>query len=724
MPTGRKVARRFLTGLVRDEFPRLSLIPKEYRPYNSHELYNRFLISEDELKGQVSSLYGESGRQFTGSLNIDFGVLLAPVIPVASIRLDVTGSALRGDEFMIVLHRPVPLKLRKSNDARVRIRWRTTTPVALMLMQGTNQEGSLTIRLDVGASVSVPFSSHSGAALGIRADLLQANAAFTTKTVNGRETNPGWYSNLLDENLQKDFTQLLGSEGKRELKREIAYLLAHLRNKLREAPQDDPNVQNLLGKLRQLPWAGTRRRPRFKIMAKRLRERQNPFRHPATVDILDQLDDIIRNILGNLITSPFIAEIPDLENTLRWYREKLAIFKAPQADGLVASIPAKLGQRENQPVHLQYLCYTNLSITTRGGGVFAGLTIELTPGDIEALNLGTPDTPNFQTATIDMVGGKIGYQLDGDIRIANSRFQTYGLDDETNRPLLLTQDVQINYSLIKIDRTNAISLGLILTQLEASADQTVYHRMNLDYHSVTAYWRYPPRPSATNIRSKLRAGSGLAHGISVGSRELVELAIALNQDQELDKKQKKLKQQVAERLKIGQGKLVEFLIALADRSDTEELRSIENNYEMIILEANFRFTESVMMSLVEQTIPHTNEDGSTEDVSLHKMPSLLPHFLANDGLGKDTPRELESLRLRLRKEDHIDNEDSVFRLGGFFLQTGASFDISNVQRAGNAGIIDFFNYPFRIDDIDLSISEFYERAVPSTYLLPHVFHIS
>jgi hypothetical protein len=77
---------------------------------------------------------------------------------------------------------------------------------------------------------------------------------------------------------------------------------------------------------------------------------------------------------------------------------------------------------------------------------------------------------------------------------------------------------------------------------------------------------------------------------------------------------------------------------------------------------------------------------------------------------------LESIRLRYRKKDFVDDGKSLFKLGMTIAGSGAAIELRSVDEAGSDAIIDLATVWFHADLISATGDVAYERAVPAAIL--------
>lgn len=713
----KQVLHKQFSDQAREQGPATILIPAKYAHYSVEDLFRQFKLAKMDTYGNYASAYGEYGFGVGISVGVDLVALLTGPAPnpgfLPSASLSANGEGERLAETMLILQQVSPRhnKHKHTNISGQRRRkgykWRTKNPIALMPFSGIKKGFTGTISLDF-SSGAIPLAGVAG--YGLVPDIKGGSANITValskqKFAWGTDL-PRWYPDYNDPNITVDFGNFLGAPAKVRIKEEIIEWLRYLRNIVKRVDGDFMN--SLKQELKDLP------KRRFHRTA----HRTPRLRNTSTEEIGEKLDKIITEVrkvmLMNwegesiLITNDrqeIVVQLEWFQQALKKARDEETFAQAANESKSDEGIPSLWFRNPtewfslDQAVKDRYakLCFARLALWNPKLTADIGLTLQ---PKIINLDHGDGDAATNLSVTVNPGSLSAGFS----VRYATSRYQSFALSQHSARPLIMTQDTYIRYSQWWFSAQIAATMDNLRTMYadKLSRSKGLFRINKLKYSSVTAFWLHHERTGSGS--ASLRPGTGISFGTHINPAEMESFARKLALPETKENAWLKAKY-YADRMRMNRAEFESFAAAFKQHTttDLDNWENIKNKYSAILLESAFRFSAETM--------------GTTDG----KLNDMLAHFdsVMKKGVDLETsthtaaPFTLESVRVRVRMEDHRSGPSTSYKLGWSHGPVSLAINFKKVTRSGNEGIWEYLYYAAE-DTPPVNV-------VPPAVLLPHTF---
>lgn len=715
------------------------IVPSVYRHMLATDIYDYFMMSWGDHKGNAALAYGSIGTNVGIAAGFDFGVLLLPGI--LQLSVNVAANQLVAEEALFLIHRAMPDKwISQASRTRERrqVLYHVDQPVTFLSLAGYRMQYDIKLAaaasIGIGSVVDGLGGSYPLGAFGITLQGLDLSGQYTTAVFRYKDEQPGLYRHGRDPRLLTDFTAALGERHTHYLKRDAVDWLKWVRKK-----HIDPLAGNVL--------TNPLKKVFFNLPG---------FRFPGFVasttavkDKLREIDQVLKTP-GHGLQDPVKTRITDRIG--RIYRRIQDAERSQQA----YRIPTK-SARVPDALAVKDLCYLTLSNKKKtgqfkysilnspadgamGGGTGIGKNLAGNPDGESYEDKRLVAVSSFTVPSITIGGG---YTLRYSVCRTTYRYQTYALN-RRQHPLVYTQDVQVRYQ--EKDITAAMQFGLdLLAGRDLSMagihvqDKALRRKKSLPakllkgkswtdaqmvYRAVNVYW--DQHLASGNQKAEVLNGSGVSFGYSMRLDDLLRISREENAGLPAATMNAKVAH-YAKFLRVKPEEFRSFARSLLIRGERSRSRSrrvtgFENyeDYGAVLVEASFRIKDAQSVSKAQA------KDGSYSDTDLADLTDKVPwqDFFYGKSDDRDAAGlELETIRVRLRLGDHVSNTRNVFRLGLYLFGAGVSFNIDKVEAAGNEGILTLHSHSFlNIDKHPRRTASALRDGVPPVMLMPHSFN--
>lgn len=711
--TGKDVATEMLIATTRKLKKDLTLIPAQFASLEPTELYERFLLIRPDVKGNAAIAYGSYGHSASVTFGFEFGIFLCPGL--VNLSVNATATATKTNEALFIIHRNLPDKLiatssRESRNKRVLAK--ISKPVTFMAMLGERKGGSFELAFAASFGTGSFSEIFSLGLLGFTFAGGQISGSISRDVYNFKDPSPGWYQSGSDQNLQLDFTDSLGTRHTHYLKREIALWLRYVKkNYIKKLPNDSK-----WDKLKQT----FNNLPKFYPIWFKASTAEVQFKLANILKELDKLDEGFRDAK---------------------FDKKIADYQAELTKAAAANKEYNIGDTKKRGTRttlgdLPDLC--KIHLTNMKGQTSIDVSVGNSPvtgamggGSGVGTNVASGNDKLDAASTFTIPGPTLGagISLTGSYTRTHYRYQSYGYSSRSEKPIVHTQDTQIRYTKVNLAVGLQASLDFLVGRdidLEGvrffgkDADKLSLNNLSYDksfvnkmsYRAVTAYWNHP---TGTPSSVKTLNGSGVSFGFSIR----IQTLLRFSRDEHAGTANTFYDKEIASYanlLRVTSSEFRQFVKGLLSEEDLKNDGAYEHlkAYGAVLVESSFRFQES-------EEISFKNSPNDLADLT--KSGTKWSDFYNNKSFSAPTAGlQLESIRMRLRLSDHMDNSKNIFRLGLYLFGSGAGVSVDKVEQAGNEGILDFYTHWFLQQDQNIGrLHQNYRDSVPPVILLPHTF---
>lgn len=701
----------------------------DYALLDASEIYDYLMITWADHKGNAAVVYGSVGSTVTQSVGFNAGMFILPGF--LNLTVSATFEQTYTNDLFLMIHRLMPRYYihRESRESlHPKVLYKTEKPVCLMAMEGFGQEhsGKLAVSFSVGVDTgkAMPFGK-----LGFTLGGADVSIEIGVKSFKYIDNFHGVYPHGADQVLRDDFANHLGVRHTHYLKREIVKWLKDVKKEigdnlsanayaeLREAFKKLPGFNNPI--------------PGFKPSSERVGRKME--------EILAALENLPDSRQRN-----WTEQLAEYERQLTQAMSQQADFIRPEKQGV---IPLAL--------RVEGLCFLTLANYKKTGtfkfNVLNSPADGVTGGSLAGSTsaLAQPLAPNateqqadWLSAGIPMITFGAGVRFQYKSVNTNYRYQSYVPSGTRNpRRLVMTQDVTIKYT--EYDATLGIQAGLDLmvgrevdlSDVHVSGEKIdklkkvkakalkgkKWGKRSMVYKAATAFWCYEdvvPGDGGMN----LLYGSGLSFGMSLSMRKILKLAYAIKAGVLTEKDTKTIKS-YADQIRVTPEEFTAFLNSLlvGPEEEADKITGFQGCMEagVVLVEASFRLYEA---RKVKRGLDEKGQKSSLQPMDLTQSDIWSGFFHGKDTNPNNSRLSLESIRIRVRIGDSLDNGTTRFRLGLYLFGTGYSFQLDKVESAGNEGILTVHTYYFEeFDQQDSRVGESLENGVPPVTLVPHHF---
>lgn len=681
--------------------------------------YQELAVSGLDYKGQLSSAYGEGGISGALALSYDFGQMALPSLMTASVQVGLSGTHTR--KSMVVLQR-LPQAVYRTGASGVLSAlaangvaplpeevWRTSRPVALIVLEGNVYQGGLNVEGQVGVSIEPPVTiDEVGAELSAT---LTARADGGVTILRLEHVLAGYYPSpddgvALQIELNAALVTLLGGPTRAEAKAEVKRWLDATQEKFPKDGQPIPPSK------RRRVWK------RIKVLL--------PDSVPGTDKLVAQLTALKARLQSAAYERPSdrYADILQVDK----YLSLLQYDRKPPA--AIASV---------KPYYNFLHLYSFLVSGEAKAGVTAGVT-------------GPREVASAEASAAATLGGQV--------QLIGYRYQT--LANTSYPTLVITQDTFVTYRQVGASVAAEAGISVELANYGKSIGRELStHYRTMTYQSVITYWLYPLAVSSTpgqRVQVSWCNGSGVVFGCSASLGRLIAVARAPDDASSL-----KYLARLARQLRLDPYDIAQFLLD----SQLATLDPAQDGLEKattVFLETSFAFDPAVQLQaelkerggarsyVLQDPLRLPWAKAFKAHPRIHTGPLVAPKSVTPGGpsAAATVPRPqpsqqrgpiatpppaaagpggpptvapllplLEALRLRFRIADVHESVRPLFKLG-FTSVVGFNVDISQVRGAGHEGFLDYyvqwFNNPLYNESPDASKTAM-ERSVPPVALL-------
>lgn len=617
-----------------------------YAPYDRLEIFQRFLSSGTEEKGSYSYLFAESGKAVGLVPSVDIGKLFFPFL---TLKFSFGGNYQNRKVFLPMVHRTFARRLTGFNHLD-RSKWTTDKPVSLMLFTGKYH--ILTAKSSATVGVGTPkgfgtgldtidFGLWAGASIG---------GDFSGHFFSTQDDAPANYTSATSKAFLTDFDTLFGDDQFLIVDDFFAWYDKNFKDFIKPVLGQDRKASFKARALKKLPQIQWVRKKQEKTKA--------------------DVEAIIKSILTK-ISEHKGAESPFKDSPLI---DQLKEFQQRFTDA----------ESQREPIR-------QVDATQSNPGLCFLDVLSLSP-------LGKADIEGRAKMNLKILKIKVSPSVSakGELKAVTktsySRFQNYARSRRQQQLMVFTQDTVVSFTQIMLEGKASlkVSLKVINKGKEKKIGKTFLNKMS--YYAASSFW-IPDRSGKR--KKKLQIGSGVSFGITVRFGALFEIAKSLflkNNDQD------EVLKVFANRLKVAESNFREFVSALFSSDDLKqessqvypELMGEQASIEWVLLESAFIYTNSPTIDPV-----NTSTRISISD------PVQTKYFkeILNEKTGKvklkNLGLQLESIRVRIRIADHLDNpeKEKIFHLGAI-KGTGPNFTLDTIRDSGNEGVFSMFTYFF------------------------------
>jgi len=679
----------------------------------AYQMFLESLGAAEVEKGQYYTAYGSAGYSISLGVSFDFADLLAIVAPplalVAKANAGTKGEVGKVKHLLLVIHQAFETKMPKAiinTQQKAEVTFlNIPRPLVFESLYGGETNFGVTLGLEVGISreLSVPFVDLNldGNALELNLFTGKASLGGKCKLIHLKDEFPAWYPSVLSKELEDDLFRIASPE-KRAVKKEIDDFRKQLRDKITGLGY---------GARKEFITGSTVERLHTHLSTSLLLRFRN-LKEPSTPEIVEWLDETA-TLIAHLQPDPFTSA------DIQYYSEYIDRIKKTLTD-------VKIGEKYQKRIHQQVplkswyddhgkpelldfyksdLCHTHISVWGLEGEASASSSASASQEFPLPLGKVVPDALAENLSTEISFEAAAETNIRGNIRFMSSRYQTFA-GPPVDKTVIFTQDTKITYTQV-VWNARAGASANIFNQIEREVgrEREKVFKNDMNYYSVTAYWRPLAKLTAT-----LMPGSGLAKGISISSAKLRDLADHLGIDQQAFLKKLK-KYHLALSLSISE--FTAFLTQIKQEGFLSD--SFIAEFPYILLESSFKFVD-----LGNRVVTRGGKAGRIE--------SLTKKFFKtenNINLRIAGVTQFDSIRCRVRQGNDTDLSESVFKLGIHPPGPKFNIELSKIKRAGNLFIEDVFVYtPAPLPAAPGQVPP--EPAVPSVppvVLLPHTFEL-
>ena len=702
------------------------VIPAKYAKLAAVDVYGRFLGVRMESKGMMASGFGASGVELEFAVGMNFGDFVLPGLLSLTFQLS---AAVQGKSFaLLVIHRSMPEGLPAKAGGSAAATWKSRKPTCFMTLFGR----SFQVALKTGVAVYVfqepvelPEEGLAGLALSLT-ELpltLSAGAAvevtYTYQAMKVYDGSPGWYTSQQEPALKTDFSNIVQTIQKSDLKIAIRTWLANfdliydwtaaVKRIVKKTGGRSMTVKDVWDDYLTYQFAHHDRVTRLQRMKDKAKTVYKAAAAASPVDptllgkkLSSYWDDAMSHTTASADLQAQLTKIVSLIPPPDYIDQFAQGLSSSTAKALVPQIKQETALIRDQAIDF----YVRLAEAV--GQQLQGLPPGVVPAKAGAL-AAISDTPwwylaflkisshaaeGSAAATVTPMAASLKGTVNGLIKRTVYRYQTYALNEAVDSTLIYTQDTAIVYRQAGMSATAKAKLvfvqpGKTITQ---PIDSSQFVANGLTYRSIGVYWLYPGASYKDTVETQV--GSGLSYGVSVNAADLMAVFSGIDRinaaaqqgtELKLTPFNQRLLGTLAGYLRIPRKTLGEFLAAIpaAKRKEWATMESL-------LIEASYSFKP-----LFWPTVWKDRGDRPVCELR---------------GLWENDPfpfcASFDALRIRCRMADHRESAHS-FRLEGKFVAK-LGITLSDVREAGTLSVLDLHTQFYNGKD--------HETAVPPVAL--------
>lgn len=662
--------------------------------------YQIFNLSGFDYKGQLSCAYGISGIEGRLAVSVNLLELLAPMLPIAKLEVEGSGSFQFEKQRMVALHRfpggayparvvmveshPRPVLASQLPQLRLATSaFRTATPLSLLAFQGEGGEIGLRFRATAGGSLEFPkFIDEAGFELALEATSsakLRGYYRGLTAPYVDYFAAPSDVDAAEAARLEQVVDSLLYQPDKRQIKEEV------------EAWLDDM-IQNWLS----VHSTAVSQQSSEQVASKRERARQmlrtwmDRAKERAARLPIAQITETVEGIINDYFLAVVKLElrVPGLHSLLdEWLKTKttstlLDRLKILQRQILASSAPPQNkteAWRQARRYEELLLRFSRRLESTAAPSPALGICDHLSHFKTFAFTVGvegsaranagggvsTPELPNAPGLQLRLQAEAAASAEGG----ASAQFITYryqAANAAGGDTLVYTQDTQLIYRRWNASAETMAKAGFAVFEYGQQAGAAKSH-FAFAYTSSALFWNHRQvYQDQSGLYTRPLNGSGLCRGMSVSTNRLIELAQG--------KPQPRLVRAMSLRFGLSGALLRTFL----DSSQIGALDPAQVGLpQNLILEVGFPFEYDQRIALQQKQ----RNGGNVYDV----VGSFLDKGLQ---IRPGTPAEW--IRIRIRVADVDSSKDPIFKLGFPVVLPSVSIDVSRIRGAGQDALFDYY----------------------------------
>lgn len=716
-------ARKKASKEAKNIYSELNVVPGHLTSFSIFELINHAIVVAPNYKGISNLVYGSFGKLVVTGAGLNLGAAFCPGIMDITIVPGVSAEKL--NEVLFIVHRSMAEYYLKNGLKQFRL----DNMVSFAAMAGKSWEVSFNLKTKIQPSTSTLSDIVKLDSLGLPKIKITATTKIKGKKYDLTDPYPAWYKTAKGDDIRTDLLIYIGGGDKREIKRRIIDYLKYLKKEyIPDLPQN-PLYNNIKENFKDsLPHYDTFPRNSSTVDTRqRLQNIWNAFKNTNYEDSprepdLKRIEDNLENLYEEIIRA-------ETKPTLNLDQENLKVGESYKED----SMPA-LTERKS-------LCKVNMVTFKIEGEIVLkqGMKVGMTKPE-------SPDSEEDLPVTITGPGIKQEIKLDAKYVKTYYRYQTYAFGrninknsystDKTFLGIMYTQDTQIKYSKIALKHELKAALEfrigkkkifdgikIIGEKVDGILNKINFNKSfvnNMSYKAVTAYWDYTSDGTDKNMLS----GSGLSFGCSISMQTLLRIALDIHSYEKSNKYNRKSDQAVflnaeiknySKLLRIKESEFEEFaksLLSIENLKADKKYNALKK-YGAVLIESSFQFTDYFNMRIDKET--RELEDLINDD---HEW-SQFYHGRTNS-FGK---AKLESIRIRVRINDHMNQSKKSFRLGLNLWAVKGNVEVKKIEKAGNEGIKTVHSHWFLDEFKNLTNDEKFSKGVPTVVLLPHRFEL-
>lgn len=200
----------------------LTAVPNQYLPFDAEGLYQRLVMANLDVKGNMASCYGNYGTGVIITAGFEFADLICPGL--AKINLSGSVTAERMSTALLIIQRNMPtIFVVKGATPSVQAIYDIPFPVTYLTMSGQKNKLELKLQANFQAGLKIfdkkQEKPESLVAAALQLDLTaNLSASITGIGMHVMDPSPGIYPHWMDSGLQKDFKNSLGAVNPEKLK--------------------------------------------------------------------------------------------------------------------------------------------------------------------------------------------------------------------------------------------------------------------------------------------------------------------------------------------------------------------------------------------------------------------------------------------------------------------------------------------------------------------------
>ncbi len=670
--------------------------------------YQVFNLSGFDYKGQLSCAYGISGGE--GKLGVELNVLdmLAPLFPIAELKVVGDTSLALEKESLLVLHRfpeavyptraimidshrmPIQKSQYPSQITPLTSAWNTVNPLSLLHFRGHGGEVAFKITLQAGVNLGLmsfidelgfELSVVAKGSLELKGSLKRLSAPYVSCYPSPSDTHAAEASRL-----ETMIDHLLNQPDRQSLKAEVEewinfmvqdWLNAHSNT---ATPQTRAEVRSKRSRAKEKVWG-------YLSQAKQVVSRLPVADITTTIEnsindvLLSKLNAELRlpvfhtwldNWLKTSSTTGLLIQLRTLQENIRVSNASPAVkeaawLQAQRYEELLLRFYRRYqsGQSPAKPLEVRdYLSHFKMFAfcTTAQVGVSAGVSADPLARYI----------PVSSGIELKLQGAAdAGAEATGSGQFISYRYQA--INDAGKGALVYTQDTWLAYRRWAASAEALARAGFGGYEYEKQVGAQKHHYA-LSYTSSAIFWEYQQvHQDEQGYYTYAQSGSGICKGMSVSTKRLVDLARGVARPG--------LQRAISEQLAISPAQLTEFLQA----SEIGAIDPVQDGLPAnVFLEVGFALSGNQRVGLRQKqrgrnpTTAVFDVTGQYEDRGLRMKEAGTPEWI----------------RIRFRLADVDKSKEPIFKLGFPVVLPRINIDTSRIKGAGQDALFDYYAHWF------------------------------